>query len=85
MSLVFVMVGIVIMCGLLCLTELLVQILEKAGFRPRTAVRRPVYVMPQAKVTRLPVSGALPDRDAISNVYSLSDHFADHFQKVVNS
>ena len=87
MYMVFLMVGIVVMCGLLCFSELIVQIWDKADARSRAA-RRPVYAAPArvpAKVTRLPVPGSLPDREAIGKICSLSDHFADHFQKVVNS
>ncbi len=87
MYMVFLMVGIVVMCGLLCAAELVVSVWDKADTRSRAA-HRAVYAVPvrtAAKVTKFPVSGALPDRDAIGNIYSLSDHFADHFQKVVNS
>ncbi len=87
MYMVFLMVGIVVMCGLLCAAELIVRVWDKADTRSRVT-HRPVYAVPvrtAAKVTKFPVSGALPDREAIGNIYSLSDHFADHFQKVVNS
>ena len=87
MYMVFLMVGIVAMCGLLCMTELVVQLWEKADTRSRSA-RRPVYAAPArvpAKITKFPVNGSLPDREEIGNIYSLSDHFADHFRKVVNS
>ena len=87
MYMVFLMVGIIVLCGLLCAAELIVQIWDRADMRSRAA-RRPVYAAPvrtPAKITRFPVSGALPDRESIGSIYSLSDHFADHFQKVVNS
>ena len=87
MYMVFLMVGIVVLCGLLCAAELVVQIWDKADTRAHTA-RRSVYAAPvrtPAKITKFPVTGALPDRESIGNIYSLSDHFADHFQKVVNS
>ena len=87
MYMVFLMVGIIVLCGLLCAAELVVQIWDKADRRSHTT-RRPVYAAPvrtPAKITKFPVIGALPDRESIGNIYSLSDHFADHFQKVVNS
>lgn len=88
MDVIFLMVGIIVVCGFLCMTELAVRIWEKAdAMRSRTA-RRSAYTVPvrtPAKITKFPVTGALPDREAIGNIYSLSDHFADHFQKVVNS
>ena len=87
MTMVFLMIGIVAMCALLCVAELIVQLWDKAEARSRAA-RRPVYAAPmraQAKITKFPVSGSLPNRDEIRKIYSLSDHFADHYRKVVNS
>ena len=89
MYMVYVLIGVTVICGLLCTAELLVRMWEKADRRSRHTVRPVMYVpaVPAVRnnVTRLPVSGGLPDREAIGKIYSLSDHFADRFMEVVNS
>ena len=87
MDLFFILIAVIGTCGMLCLTELLVQISERIS-RRRPAVR-PAYA-PQASAVRrgniTPVSaGSLPDRESIGKICSLSDHFADRFREVVNS
>ena len=87
MDMFFLMVGIVVMCSLLCVVELLARVLERTNLYSRMT-QRTVYAVPSrsaARVTKFPVSGPLPERDSIGKVYSLSDHFADHYQKVINS
>ena len=88
MYMVYILIGITMICALLCTVELLVRVWEKAARRARAS--RPVVYAAAApavrsNVTRIPVSGCLPDREAVSNIYSLSDHFADRFREVVNS
>lgn len=89
MYMVYILIGITMICGLLCTVELIVRAWEKADRRSRLAARPAVYasMVPAVRnnVTRIPVSGCLPDREAISNICSLSDHFVDRFREVVNS
>lgn len=83
--LVYLLVGVVVICGLLCVIELIVRVWESADKRSRMSVRPAVYMPAIRNVARVTVTGSLPDREAVSNVYSLSDHFADRFREVVNS
>ena len=89
MDMVFILVGITAICGLLGMTELIVQIWEKMEKRSRTVVRRAAYspAAPAVRnnITRIPLQGGLPDREDIGKIYSLADHFADRFQEIVNS
>ena len=89
MYMVYVLIGVTAICGLLCTVEVIVRAWEKVDRRSRPAGRSTVYVPAapavRSNVTRIPVSGCLPDREAVGNIYSLSDHFADRFREVVNS
>ena len=89
MDMIFILIGITVICGFLCMTEVIVQIWEKIERRSRTTARRPVYIpaAPAARnnITRISFEGALPDREDIGKIYSLADHFADRFQEIVNS
>ena len=80
----YILLGIIVLCALLCLAELIVRIWEKAEQSARRAARthaaRPVQ---KSICLNLPV--CLPDRDSIKNLYSLSDQFADRFREVVHS
>ena len=89
MDMVFILIGVTVICGFLCMTEVIVQIWEKIERRSHTAARRPAYspAVPAVRnnITRIPLEGALPNREDISKIYSLADHFADRFQEIVNS
>lgn len=89
MDLIFILVGIIVICGLLCMTELSVQIWEKLERRSRPSVRHAVYspAVPTVRnnITHVSFDGALPDREDVGKIYSLADHFADRFQEIVNS
>lgn len=88
MYMIYVLIGITVICGLLCMTELLVRVWEKAD--RRRACVRPVYApaVPAIRhnnITHISAGGSLPDRESIGKICSLSDHFADRFREVVNS
>lgn len=85
MEMIFVLIGIMAICGMLCLTELLVQVWEKVD--RRRACVRPVYApaVRRNNITHISAGGSLPDRESIGKICSLSDHFADRFREVVNS
>ena len=89
MDMIFILVGIMVICGLLGMTELIVQVWEKAEQRSRVPARRAAYshAAPAVRnnITRIPLQGGLPDREDVSKIYSLADHFADRFQEIVNS
>ena len=84
MYLVYILCGVLVICGMLFAADLFVRAWERAENRPR-AVRRPAYAAASRTVPQLRVVHGLPDRDQISNIYSLSDQFADRFREVVNS
>lgn len=80
---IYILLGIVAACALLCAVEIIVRIWERAERRCRpvhaACTGKPANIVP----IRLP--GCLPDRESIGNIYSLSDQFADRFREVVNS
>ena len=81
-----ILLGITVACALFCLVEILVRIWERAERRTNTArPAAPAVSTAARKVVPLYSSGWLPDREAIKNIYSLSDQFADRFREVVNS
>lgn len=89
MGLMCMLFGIVVLCGLLCVIEALVEIWDKADRRrAKTSRVVPISAVRPARppvVRQTTVRGSLPDRDSIGKIYSLSDHFADRFCEVVNS
>lgn len=78
----YVLLGIVLLCALLGVVELFVWIWDKADRRLHTA---DAAVNRQAKPAVILLPACLPDRESIKNIYSLSDHFADRFTEVVHS
>ena len=80
---IFVLFGVTAVCLLFGAVEGIVRIWERADRRAH-----PVQAAAPAKadnIVPLRVPGCLPDREAIGNIYSLSDQFADRFREVVNS
>lgn len=70
----FVILGIIAICALLCGVEGIVCLWERLA-----APKAPARPVRRAKVI------PLPDRACIGTVYSLSEQFADRFREVVHS
>ena len=83
MYLVYILCGVLVICGMLFAADLFVRAWERA--ESRRAPRHPVYAAAHRSVPHLRVIGGLPDRDQVNNIYSLADQFADRFREVVNS
>lgn len=80
----YIFLGITILCALLGVTEIIVRVWEKAERAVRRSACQP-SASPAENIVRLELPVCLPDRDSVKNIYSLSDQFADRFREVVNS
>lgn len=89
--LLFALTATVLLCGMLCTIELLTDLWERMEQRGgtahhRTRTRNAEYAArAHERSARQQSVGALPDREEIGNVYSMSDNFADRFCEVWNS
>lgn len=76
--------GIIVICTLLCIAELIVRIWMHAERHSHPA--RPVIrTQTPPKIVPLTPAVCLPDRNAIKNMSCLADQFVDHFREVMNS
>ena len=80
----YILLGIIVLCALLCLAELIVRVWEKAEQTARRAAAH-TAVRLEPKAARAVRSIRLPDREAVKIIYSISDQFADHFREVMSS
>ena len=86
----FILAAMISVCGLFCMVDLLVSLLERADRRARrhhrTHAARPAYAaVPARNVKPMHVAGALPEREDMLSFSDFSNPFVDRYLEIVNS
>lgn len=87
----FILAAMIFICGLFCVVDLMVSLLERADRRSRRhrrarAVRPVVYAnVPVRSSKPMRLSGALPEREDMLSFSDFSNPFVDRYLEIVNS
>ena len=87
----FILAAMISVCGLFCMVDLLVSLLERADRRARRhhrarAARPAAYApVPARNIKTQHPAGALPEREDMLSFSDFSNPFVDRYLEIVNS